>query len=56
MIVFPVKLTFDIGHKSLRKGLNGHVCMKVAYVHKRLELICACREIDPEHKEIRVDM
>jgi hypothetical protein len=47
-------LSFDIGHESLRQGLNGRVRKKVAYVHMRLELMCAYREIDLEHKKIRI--
>jgi hypothetical protein len=53
-IVFPVKLFFDIGHKSLRQGLNGRVRKKVVSVYRRMELMCVYMEIDHAHKEIRI--
>jgi hypothetical protein len=42
---------YDIGHESLRQGLNGRVRRKLACVHKRLEFVCACGGIDHVHKE-----
>ena len=47
LIFFPIKLSFDIGHESPKKGLNGQVRRKVERVHRRLELMCAYKEINP---------
>jgi hypothetical protein len=32
LIVFLVKLSFDIGHESMKQGLNGRVRKKVSCV------------------------
>jgi hypothetical protein len=53
-MVFPIKLSFDIGPESPRKGLNGWVRRRVSCVQRRLELMCVYREIDPAHREIRI--
>jgi hypothetical protein len=54
LIVFPIKLSVDMGHEYLSKGLNGRVCRKVSCVHRRLELMCAYKEIDLVHREITI--
>jgi hypothetical protein len=54
IVSFPVKLSFDIGHESLRQGLNGWVRKKLSYVHRRLEFVCVEKELDYVHMEIRI--
>jgi hypothetical protein len=50
LIVFPVKLSFDIGHESLRQGLNGRV-------HKESSMcaheagICVCIQGNRPHAQ-----
>jgi len=54
IVIFPVNLSFDIGHEYWVKWLNGQVHRKVACVHIRLEFVCACRELDTVKKEIKI--
>jgi hypothetical protein len=47
--------TCDFGYESSRIELGSWVWRKVAYMQRRMEFICAFKEIDFTHNKIKID-